>query len=131
MSLDGRSVPEWIGKTPDSRIPDAVQTRVFLRFKGVCPECTRRLEPRKWQCDHIKALTNGGENRERNLQPLCTSPCHSNKTKADVAERSRVNRKRAAHIGLPATRQKIASRGFAKAPPQRTASRPIERKNYV
>lgn len=131
MNLDGRSVPEWIGKSPDSRIPDAVQMRVFLRFKGVCPECTRKLEPKKWQCDHIKALINGGENREHNLQPLCTSPCHKNKTRADVAEKAKVARKRASHIGVRSTRQKIQSRGFPKAPPQRTASRPIERKADV
>jgi 5-methylcytosine-specific restriction protein A len=123
MNLDGRSVPEWVGKTPDSRIPPAVQARVFLRFKGVCPECTRKLVPGQWQCDHIKALINGGENRERNLQPLCTSPCHSNKTKADVAEKSRVASKRAKHLGIKRPRTIRAWRKFDGTPVYATKER--------
>jgi 5-methylcytosine-specific restriction protein A len=99
MTATARSV-EWIGRTPDSRVPRHVAVRVYLAFNGICPKCTRKLVRGKWQCDHIVALINGGENRELNLQPLCTSPCHSGKTRADVAEKSRVYRKRAAHLGI-------------------------------
>lgn len=78
-----RAVPEWIAEHDDQAIPDRVRLRVFLRFKGRCPKCTRALVPGKWACDHIQALENNGEHREVNLQPLCISPCHSNKTKDD------------------------------------------------
>lgn len=124
-----RSIDNWIAKHDDEDIPARVKVRVFKRYEGVCPKCTRKMEPSKWQCDHIMALVNGGKHEEANLQPLCTSPCHSQKTKEDVAEKSRVYRKRAKHIGVELRRgPKIQSRGFEKRAPQRTASRPVERR---
>lgn len=53
---------------------------------------------------------------------------HREKTKADVAEKAIVYRKRAKHLGVKPSKQKIPSRGFQKSAPQRTASRPIERR---
>ncbi|RWF41621.1 MAG: HNH endonuclease, partial [Mesorhizobium sp.] len=32
----GRSVKEWIGKTPDSVPPATVRARIFLRADGIC-----------------------------------------------------------------------------------------------
>jgi 5-methylcytosine-specific restriction endonuclease McrA len=52
-----------------------------------------------WQCDHIVAVVNGGENRERNLQTLC-GPCHGFKTKADVSEKAKVYAVKAKHLGV-------------------------------
>lgn len=123
-----RALENWTGKTDDAAIPARVRVRVFKRHNGVCPKCTRKMEPGKWQCDHIVALVNGGKHEESNLQPLCTSPCHSQKTKADVAEKSATYRKAAKHIGVELRKgPKIQSRGFGAAKPQRTASRPIDR----
>jgi 5-methylcytosine-specific restriction endonuclease McrA len=84
-----RELEEWIGEHDDQRIPDRVRLRVFERHGGRCPKCTRPLHPSRWACDHIVALANGGEHRESNLQPLCSSPCHSSKTALDVALKSR------------------------------------------
>ncbi len=95
-----RSTEEWTSKNDDAAIPPRVMLRVYMRFNGVCPKCSRILQHGKWACDHVVALVNGGKHAESNLQPLCVSPCHSQKTKADVAEKSRVYRKRAAHLGL-------------------------------
>jgi 5-methylcytosine-specific restriction endonuclease McrA len=53
------------------------------RWHGRCAKCTRDLSRNRWDCDHIVALCNGGENRETNLRPLCVTPCHSDKTRAD------------------------------------------------
>jgi 5-methylcytosine-specific restriction endonuclease McrA len=53
----------------------------------------------KWHCDHKVALVNEGENRESNLQVLCAL-CHLHKTAEDVAEKSRVVRKRLKHLGI-------------------------------
>ena len=33
--MTGREVPEWIGKTADTAIPDRVKERVFLTHGGV------------------------------------------------------------------------------------------------
>ncbi len=125
-----RSTENWVGKHDDEAIPARVKVRVFKRHNGVCPKCTRKMEPHKWQCDHIIALINGGKHEESNLQPLCNSPCHSDKTRADVAEKSRNYRKSAKHLGVDLRNgSKMQGRGFQRRPPQRTASRPIERKS--
>ena len=100
-----RSVDEWVGANDDTPVPPRIKLRVFTRFEGTCPKCTRKLRPGHWDCDHIIAIVNGGENRESNLQPLCNDPCHSQKTKSDVAQKSRTARirKRAAGIKKPRT----------------------------
>lgn len=95
-----RSMPPWTAKHDDEAIPPRVRLRVFQRHDGNCAKCTRPLFPGHWACDHIVALANGGKHAEINLQPLCTNPCHSEKTAADVAEKSMVYRKRAKHLGI-------------------------------
>lgn len=122
-----RTVPEWIGKTDDTPIPPRVRLRVFMRFGGICQECARPINAgKRWICDHRNAIINGGQNRESNLGPI-HEVCDKKKTAADVAEKSKVYRKQAAHLGLKRPRQKIKSRGFTKAPPQRRASTPIDK----
>jgi hypothetical protein len=51
-----RAVPEWIGKNDDTAIPDRVKVRVFKKYEGYCPKCSRELQPGKWECDHIIPL---------------------------------------------------------------------------
>lgn len=91
----------WCGKTDDTRPPPRVCLRVFLRFNGTCQcGCGRRIRPGEaWQLDHVDALINGGRNDESNLQPLLTEH-HKNKTRADVAEKSKTASKRMAHLGI-------------------------------
>lgn len=123
-----RSVPEWIGKTPDSRAPPHVRLRIFERYHGVCHWSGITIRPGdNWDVDHVKALINGGENRESNMAPILRGKPHKEKTAADVAEKSKVYRKRAKHIGLKAPRVKIQSRGFEKSEPQRKASGDINK----
>jgi 5-methylcytosine-specific restriction protein A len=123
-----RSVPEWIGKTSDSAVPPRVRLRIFLRYEGRCQcGCNRLIRPGEaWECEDTIALINGGERRESNLKPWLKGH-QKEKTAADVAEKSRVYRKAAKHRGITTKRAKIVSRGFAKSPPQRKASAPIEK----
>jgi len=98
--MTGRSTPEWIGKTADSVIPPRVKLRVFERATGCCQKCQRKIAAGdKWQADHVIALTNGGENRESNLQCLCDW-CHKRKTAGDVAEKSSVRQRALSHRGI-------------------------------
>jgi 5-methylcytosine-specific restriction enzyme A len=123
-----RSVPEWIGAAPDAKVPPRVRLRIFERHNGVCHIARRKInagEP--WDCDHIVALCNGGEHRELNLAPALRDK-HREKTREDVAEKAETYRKRSKHLGLKPARQKLQSRGFSRVEPQRTASRPIERR---
>jgi 5-methylcytosine-specific restriction endonuclease McrA len=124
-----REVSEWIGACDDSQIPARVKVRVFDASGGSCADCGVAIRGAiRPAYDHKTAIINGGSNRESNLQLLCV-PCHALKTKADVAEKSITYRKRAKHLGLVPARQKIQSAGFRKAPAQRSASRPIERRS--
>lgn len=103
-----RTVPEWVGKTPDTQIPQRVRLRVLLAADGKCSDCGRKLgvagEPVEF--DHIIALANGGENRETNLQALCR-PCHRAKTNQDVAQKAKDRRVRAKHMGIKETRNPL------------------------
>lgn len=95
-----RSVAEWFGPTPDTAPPPRVRLRVFDRFAGRCQcGCRRKIAAGEaWQCDHIVALVNGGENCESNLWPLLTAH-HIFKTIADVAEKSKIAAQRIKHLG--------------------------------
>lgn len=124
-----RSLPEWIGATPDAKIPPRVRLRIFETNWGKCHISGRRIQAGEpWDCDHVVALVNGGEHRESNLAPALRDK-HREKTAQDVAEKAIVYRKRAKHLGLMPKRHKIQSAGFRKVAPQRTASRPIERRS--
>jgi 5-methylcytosine-specific restriction enzyme A len=115
-----RSTPEWIGATPDTAIPQRVRLRVFARHNGICHISGRKIaagEP--WDCDHVIALINGGENRETNLAPALRDK-HQAKTAEDVAEKSRRARKQAFHLGA-----KQRGRGFPPAQRKGGASRPL------
>lgn len=126
-----RDTAEWIATNDNQAIPPRVKERVHRRAGGICAGCTRpivgKLRP---AYDHRIALCNGGQHREANLQLLCV-PCHAIKTKADVAEKSIVARKRAKHLGIRPNRKTIQSRGFPKADPQRSASRALVRRGSL
>lgn len=94
-----RTVKEWIGDTDDQRAPPRVRARIFDREGGKCHLCGQPIIGKKWALDHVKALINGGENREKNLKPIHIA-CHREKTAADVAEKARIAAKRRKHIGI-------------------------------
>jgi 5-methylcytosine-specific restriction enzyme A len=122
-----RAVPEWIGKTDDARVPDRVRLRVFAARDGICHISGRKIQAgERWELEHIVALCNGGEHRESNLAPALVQP-HKAKTAADRAEKKIIDRKRKKHLGIRKA-PTLRSRGFAKAPAQRSATRPIERR---
>ncbi len=99
----GREPDEWVGKTPDAKIPDRVKLRVFERHRGICHISGRKIRAgESWDCDHVVALCNGGEHREANLAPALRDK-HREKTAADVAERAKIDRirKRALCLAKP------------------------------
>lgn len=98
-----RSIPEWIGATPNTPVPPRVRLRVFYSFMGICQgQCGNRriVAGKPWVCDHKIALINGGENRESNLQPICDWCDKNSKTPADIREKSKIADKRMAHLGI-------------------------------
>ena len=96
----GRSVEEWLGKTPDSKPPPRVALRVFDRHHGRCYLTGRKIMPGdKWEVEHIKSLRNGGENRESNMAPALVDP-HKIKTAIERDEGAKSDRIRKKHLGL-------------------------------
>lgn len=113
--LGGRRVPEWIGSHPDAKVPDRIRDRVFARAKGVCHLSGRKIQAgEKWELEHIKPLSMGGEHRETNLAPALVAH-HKEKTKAEAKARDKADRIRRKHNGTwPGAEgnARIQSRGF-------------------
>lgn len=117
--LGGRSIPEWIGETPDAKVPERVRDRIFLRAKGKCHISGRRIMPgHAWDLEHIKPLSMGGEHRETNLAPALKEP-HRLKTAQETKARAKADRIRRKHLGLwPKSKAPLKSRGFPKTRPE-------------
>lgn len=95
-----RTVPEWIGANDDSQPPPRVRMRVLDRYNGRCYLTDREIRPGDpWQCDHVLALSNGGENRESNLAPILDD-AHKAKTAEDVKIKAKTARLKKAHLGI-------------------------------
>lgn len=95
-----RSIPEWIGKTPDSKVPDRVRKRVFDTHKGICHITGRQIAPGEpWDLEHVKALILGGEHRESNLAPALREP-HKRKTAMEMKVKAKIDRVAKKHIGI-------------------------------
>lgn len=114
----GRAVPEWIGATPDTPVPDRVKLRVFRKYEGRCYLSGRKIMPGDaWEVEHIKALGLNGENRESNLAPALVD-AHKDKTADDRARMAKADRIARKNAGLwPKSRARLPSRPFQKTRP--------------
>lgn len=101
----------WVARHDDQAIPPRVKLRLFERAEKRCQVCTGliigKLTP---EYDHKVAIINGGEHAEHNLQVLC-SECHKVKTRADVAEKSVMARKKIKASGI---KKRTSFRGWRK-----------------
>jgi 5-methylcytosine-specific restriction protein A len=113
--MAGRSVPLWVGSSPDAAVPPRVRLRIFEREGGKCWISGRKIQPGDaWDLDHKVALCNGGAHAEDNLFPALRDK-HREKTAEDVAEKARVDRIRKKHIGAwPAPARRLQGRPFPK-----------------
>jgi 5-methylcytosine-specific restriction protein A len=135
-----RSLPEWIGKSPDSAVPPRVRDRVLNRYDKRCQcGCNRPiLAGEAWDCEDTVAIINGGSRRESNLKPWLREH-HKTKTAIDVAEKSRVYRKRAKNNGIklrkgrpmPGTRDSGIKRPFYGPPVDRRTGKPLSSRRTV
>lgn len=103
----GRSVKEWIGSSPDAKVPPRVQLRIFERYGGRCYLTGQKINPGdKWELEHISALANGGQHRERNLAPALVEP-HKIKTAADRKIKAKRDRAKKKRYGIVKTRNPL------------------------
>lgn len=120
-----RAVTEWRGKNDGAMPPPTVRLRIFNTHGGVCHLCGLKINGFReaWDASHVKSIWDGGENRETNLAPA-HKKCHRAHTDREATERADANRKAMKAMGIRKP-SGLKSRGFDKAPPQRTASRPL------
>jgi 5-methylcytosine-specific restriction endonuclease McrA len=120
IDLPWREVPEWIGKTPDSKVPTAVKLRVFARWEGRCHLTGAKIQVGDdWDVEHVKPVRSAlpGQphlNRETNLRPALREP-HREKTAQENSDGAKADRIRAKHLGIwPKSKTPLKSRGFTK-----------------
>jgi 5-methylcytosine-specific restriction protein A len=96
-----RAVPEWIGRTDNSKVPDRVRIRVFEREGGVCHLSGLPIDKVRdeWDLDHKVALILGGQHRESNLFPALREP-HRKKTAVEMGVKAKIARVKKKHMGL-------------------------------
>lgn len=130
--MTGRTQPEWIGATPNSAPPPRVKQRILDRYDWKCRLTKIDLRPLAGQIDfdHVKALVNGGENRESNLAPIWR-PKHREKTAQDVAEKSAVAEIIKHHYGLESPKRAIPQRTKPAKAPRDKLPLPMRRSIYV
>jgi 5-methylcytosine-specific restriction protein A len=128
ISVHGRKVKEWIGKTLESMPPPSIRARIFDRCDGVCHISKRKIVPGdEWHLDHIKSIRNKGENRETNLA-VAYGPAHREKTAKENSDGAKADRARIKHIGADEPSDNpIATRKKEPAKPQRSASADLEK----
>jgi len=120
--MTARAVKEWVGRRPESMPGKLVLLRLYARQNGICAcGCGRvmNLNRDRVDCDHRIPLKDGGENRESNLQ-LMLHEHHVIKTSGENVARAEANNHQAKAFVRRKT--KWGSRGFAKGPPQKTAT---------
>lgn len=119
-----RSVPLWVGKTDDAKVPLRVRLRIFERDGGRCWLSGRKIMPGDvWELEHKIALCNGGRHAEDNLAPALKA-AHKDKTAEDVGIKSKTARVRAKFLGQwPKSSRPLKGRGFPKSRAKQHAER--------
>lgn len=92
-----------------------------------CENCGKQLRSGHIQYEHLHPDGLQGEPTLENCGVWCT-PCSKAKDKTDNAIMAKADRVLRKNYGLRPARTKIKSRGFAPAAPQRSASRPLEKR---
>lgn len=107
-------------------ITKAMRIRIFDRASGVCYLCGQKIHVgQRWDVEHQRPISMGGADEETNMAPAHVD-CHAVKTAEEATLRAKADRQRARHLGIRST-PRLQSRGFDKAPPQHSASRPLEK----
>ena len=107
--------------------------RLFLLHGGICCNCGRKIRESAgelWFIEHVIALVLGGTNDDDNCRPAHVK-CKADKDRSDAAARAERDRHiTTSYVVLEGERRRSSfqSRGFTKAPPQHSATRPIVRK---
>lgn len=123
---------EDLGTTKRKPLTPTQRLALFERYKGICVLCSTKIHAgQPWIDEHLRALGLGGSNDASN-RGIAHEACANAKTygpDGDLARIAKAKRQKMASLGIkPEGRRKLQGAGFAKAPPQRTASRPLTKR---
>lgn len=100
---------------PRPKISLAQKTRVHAAHEGRCHVCGAEvpISGPEVQYDHVTERTLTGRDDDDALAPICTVPCHAQKSAARMTELAKVNRLRKRRLGEEKKAgRKIPSRPF-------------------
>ena len=80
---------------------------------------------KRWQIDHVIADAHGGKPVIENAELICEA-CYSVKNPKDTTIAAKLKRVEAAHLGIR-KEPTLKGAGFTPAPPQKKASKPLEK----
>lgn len=111
------------------RLSRLSRIKIFDAAQGWCCICHCQIHPgERWTIEHLTPLWLGGPDSDTNRRPA-HERCAIQKTVSEAPIKAKSDRVRANYLGIRKTpRRKLRTRGFMKAPPQRSATRPIERR---
>lgn len=116
-----------VSTTPRKRFSPRKRLQIWEASCGICVICGGKIDGarERWIVEHILALELGGTNDDDNLGPAHEC-CRREKDKDDHHRAAQAKRAKQRHLGIrkPST---LKSRGFRKADPQRSATRPLEK----
>jgi 5-methylcytosine-specific restriction protein A len=106
------------------RISTRARANLFAAKGGICHFCGGKVQAgQAWDVSHVIPLAIGGDDEEHNWD-VAHRKCHRDYTAAvDQPRIAKTKRQAAGHIG-----SRLRGRGFPKSAPQRTASRPLARR---
>jgi 5-methylcytosine-specific restriction enzyme A len=118
---------EMIPHTKRRSMTKARAAKIFLAHNGICVNCGVQIRQGEgWFIEHRIPLAQGGTDDDANTGPAHTK-CKAGKDATDAASKAKRDRIVTAGLKTP-SRGKLQSRGFAKAPPQRSATRPLSKR---
>lgn len=119
---------EDVGTTKRGSMTPSRALRIWEQHKGICVLCGVKISVNDdWYVEHIRALELGGPDTDDNCGPAHYYHKYA-KDAADHSAAAAAKRKKRVHLGIKnPRRRKLRSRGFAKAPPQHSATKPLER----
>jgi len=109
------------------RLSRLQRTKIYDAADGTCCICGLQIQGKRFVVEHVKPLWLGGADDDTNRKPAHES-CAIAKTVSEAPIKAKSDRVRANYLGIRKTTQKLRSRGFQKAPPQQSATRPVERR---
>lgn len=110
----GRSVREWVGSSPDAKVPPTVKLRILRRANHTCALSGIKIaDGQTFDLEHVRSLEDFPDgHRESNLVPVLRLP-HELKTAAEKKRQAKADRIAKAAHGMKSQKSRpIQSAGF-------------------